>query len=72
MRVLVIFFVVVVIDVVGVGIPNKSLEIDNNLVVGLGCRGDVQRLPGRCARVAGEMCKGCRGDVERSKRKVNS
>ena len=23
-----------------------------------GCRGDVQGLPGRCAKVAGEMCKG--------------
>ena len=33
--------------------------------MGLGCRGDVQRLPGRCARVAGEMWKGCRGDVQR-------
>ena len=21
-------------------------------------------LPGRCARVVGEMCKGCRGDVQ--------
>ena len=26
--------------------------------------GDVKRLPGRCAKVAGEMCKGCRGDVQ--------
>ena len=42
-----------------------SLEFDNNLGVGLGCHVDVQRLPGRCARVAGEMCKGCRGDVQR-------
>ena len=42
-----------------------SKVIGNNLGVGLGCRGDVQRLPGRCARVAGEMCKGCRGDVQR-------
>ena len=32
----------------------------NNLGEGLGCRGDVQRLPGRCARVAGEMCKGAK------------
>ena len=30
-----------------------------------GCRGDVLGLPGRCARVAGEICKGCRGDVQR-------
>ena len=37
----------------------------NNLGEGLGCRGDVQRLPGRCAKVAGEMCKGCREDVQR-------
>ena len=37
----------------------------NNLSEGLGCQGDVQRLPGRCARVAGEICKGCRGDVQR-------
>ena len=28
------------------------------------CRGDVQGLLGRCAKVAGEMCKGCRGDVQ--------
>ena len=32
-----------------------NLEFDNNLGVGLGCRGDVQRLPGRCARVSGEI-----------------
>ena len=37
-----------------------SLEFDNNLGVSLGCRGYVQRLPGRCARVAGEMCKGAK------------
>ena len=24
----------------------------------------MQRLSGRCARVAREMCKGCRGDVQ--------
>ena len=41
------------------------LEFDNNLGVDFGCRGDVQRLQGRCARVAREMCKGCRGDVQR-------
>ena len=29
-----------------------------------GCRGDVQRLPGICAKVAGEMCKGYWGDVQ--------
>ena len=29
-----------------------------NLGEGLGCRGDVQGLPGRYAKVAGEMCKG--------------
>ena len=28
-----------------------------------GCRGDVLGLPGKCARVAGEMYNGCRGDV---------
>ena len=28
--------------------------------VSLGCLGDVQRLPGRCARFAGEMCKGAK------------
>ena len=32
----------------------------------------MQRLPGRCARVAGEMCKGCRGDVATWENKVNS
>ena len=32
--------------------------------MGLGCRGDVQRLPEKCARVAREMCRGCRGDVQ--------
>ena len=25
-----------------------------------GCRGDVQGLPGRCAKVAGEMCNGAK------------
>ena len=28
--------------------------------MGLDCRGDVQGLPGRCARVTGEMCKGAK------------
>ena len=37
-----------------------NLEFDNNLGVGLGCRGDVLRLPGRCARVVGEMCEGAK------------
>ena len=32
--------------------------------MGLGCRGDVQGLQGKCARVVGEMCKSCRGDVQ--------
>ena len=32
--------------------------------MGLGCQGDVQRLPGRCARVVRKMCKGCLGDVQ--------
>ena len=27
------------------------------------CKGDEQGLPGKCARVVGEMCKGCREDV---------
>ena len=45
---------------------------ENNLGEGLGCRGVVQRLPGRCARVAGEVCKGCRGDVVTCENKVNS
>ena len=44
----------------------------NNLGEGVGSRGDVQRLPGRCAKVAGEMCKGCRGDVATWENKVNS
>ena len=35
-----------------------SKDRGNNLGVGSG-------LPGRCAKVAGEMCKGCRGDVQR-------
>ena len=29
-----------------------------------GCRGYVQGLLGRCARVIGEMCYGYRGDVQ--------
>ena len=41
--VVVIVIVIVVIDEVVVGIPN-------NLGVGLGCRGTVQWLPGRCAK----------------------
>ena len=36
----------------------------NNLGEGLGCRGDVQRLPRRCAKVAGEMCQGCWNNKE--------
>ena len=42
-------------------IPMRGSKVrGNNLGEGLGCRGDVQRLPGRCARVAGEMCKGAK------------
>ena len=56
-------FVVVVIVVVVIpkkikSTPSPRLEFENNLSVGLSCWGDVQRLLGRCARVAGEMCKG--------------
>ena len=58
-------FVVVVIVVVVIpkkikSTPSPRLEFENNLSVGLSCWGDVQRLLGRCAEVAGEMCKDCR------------
>ena len=37
-----------------------------------GCQGNVQGLPGDCAKVAGAMCKGCQGNVLTCENKVNS
>ena len=36
-----------------------------NLGVGAGWRGNVQWLLGKCAKVAGEMCKGCPENMQR-------
>ena len=44
----------------------------NNLGEGLVCRGNVQGLPGQCARVARAMSKGWRGNVLTSENKANS
>ena len=35
-------------------------------------RGNVHGLQGKCAKVAGAMCKGCRGNVLTCENKVNS
>ena len=44
--------------------PRPKSGVLQQFSCGFGFRGDVQRLPWRCAKVAGEMCKGCRGDVK--------
>ena len=67
-------FVVVVVVIIVVVIPKKIKSTPSPRPKS-GIRKQFKcgfELLGRCAKVAGEMCKSCWGDVQRSKSKVNS